>query len=247
MENNFHQIFNQKGYFIQKNIFSNQFIDNLLNEIKEIKDANFYYDSNKKLRRIEKLYDKGKYLNELNNLILSKISQIFDKEFLIFKDKYNAKPPGGKGFFPHFDGIFEFKDQDNNIKKGWYEYGNYFVNVLVALDDCNEKNGTIEISNRFEKNEFDYLINFTKKNGTPELNFNALKRCKFEKIILKKGDLVFFSNICPHKSDQNNSNYFRRTLYYTYLSKEFGFQYQKYFEDKESSKNQTSKSLDNSN
>ena len=38
--------------------------------------------------------------------------------FLIFKDKYNAKPPGGKGFFPHFDGIFEFKDQEfEKLKK----------------------------------------------------------------------------------------------------------------------------------
>ena len=242
--NKFQQIFNKKGYFIQRNIFSNEFIDNLIDEISKIKNANFYYDTQKKLRRIEKLYDKGKYLKELNNLILSKLLDIFNEEFLIFKDKFNAKPPGGNGFFPHFDGIFEFKDKNDKIRKGWYEYGNFFVNVLVALDDCTERNGTIEIANRFKKNDFEYLINFTKKNGTPELDSISVKKCKFEKIILKKGDIVFFSNICPHKSEKNISNDNRRTLYYTYLSKNFGLQYEKYFQDKELSKNKTSKSLD---
>ena len=242
--NKFQQIFNKKGYFIQRNIFSNEFIDNLIDEISKIKNANFYYDTHKKLRRIEKLYDKGKCLKELNNLILSKLLDIFNEEFLIFKDKFNAKPPGGNGFFPHFDGIFEFKDKNDKIRKGWYEYGNFFVNVLVALDDCTERNGTIEIANRFKKNDFEYLINFTKKNGTPELDSISVKKCKFEKIILKKGDIVFFSNICPHKSEKNISNDNRRTLYYTYLSKNFGLQYEKYFQDKELSKNKTSKSLD---
>ena len=244
MTNKLQQIFNKKGYFVQRNIFSNEFIDNLIDEINKIENANFYYDSHKKLRRIEKLYDKGKYLKDLNNLILTKLLDIFDKEFLIFKDKFNEKTPGGNGFFPHFDGIFEFKDQSDKIRKGWYEYGNFFVNVLVALDDCNEKNGTIEIANRFKKNDFEYLIEFTKKNGTPELNTISVKKCKFEKIVLKKGDIVLFSNICPHKSEKNISNEDRRTLYYTYLSKNFGHQYEKYFHDKELSKNKTSKSLD---
>tara|TARA_S200000501_G_C20858984_1_gene758883 strand:- start:1270 stop:2049 length:780 start_codon:yes stop_codon:yes gene_type:complete len=244
MMNKLHKIFNQKGYFIQKNVFSEEFINSLINEINKIENANFYYDSYKKLRRIEKLYDKGKYLKDLNNLILSKLLDIFNKEFLIFKDKFNAKPPGGKGFFPHFDGIFEFQDENNKIRKGWYEYGNFFVNVLVALDDCTEENGTIEIANRFDKNDFAYLIDFTKKNGTPELNSISVKKCSFEKIVLKKGDVVFFSNICPHKSEKNTSNNNRRTLYYTYLSKDFGYQYEKYFHDKELSRNKTSKSLD---
>ena len=108
MTSKLQQTFNQ-GYIIQKNVFSEKFVDNLINEISEVKNANFYYDSYNKLRRIEKLYDKGKYLKNLRSLILSKLLDIFNKEFFIFKDKFNAKPPGGQGFFPHFDGIFEFK------------------------------------------------------------------------------------------------------------------------------------------
>ena len=101
-----------------------------------------------------------------------------------------------------------------------------------------------ELLNTWLITYFEYLIEFTKKNGTPELNTISVKKFKFEKIVLKKGDIVLFSNICPHKSEKNISNEDRRTLYYTYLSKNFGHQYEKYFHDKELSKNKTSKSLD---
>ena len=244
MAQDYKKIFEKKGYFIIEKIISKHFTDSILKEIKNIKDANYYFDKNKKLRRIEKLYDKGEKLIKLNKIILSKLLDIFNKEFYIFKDKYNAKPPGGNGFFPHFDGIFEFKDKNNNIKKGWYEYGNFFVNVLIALDDSNIENGTIEIANKHNLNDFENLLNYTKKNGTPELNEVSVKKNSFQKIILKKGDVVFFSNTCPHKSEKNNSKKDRRTLYYTYLPKKFGFQYNNYFSDKENSQNKTSKSLD---
>ena len=36
---------------------------------------------------------------------------------MIFKDKFNAKPPGGDGFYAHFDGIFNFVNQNNEKKK----------------------------------------------------------------------------------------------------------------------------------
>ena len=129
----FKKAFVQKGYFVIKNIFSENFIDSLLLEINTIKNANYYYDNEKKLRRIEKLYDKGENLKKLNNLILNKLCDVFDEDFFIFKDKFNAKPPGGNGFFPHFDGIFEFSDDKNIIKKGWYEYGDFFVNTLNKM------------------------------------------------------------------------------------------------------------------
>ena len=38
---------------------------------------------------------------------------LFEKKFTIFKDKYNAKPPKGEGFYAHYDGIFYFKN--NNL------------------------------------------------------------------------------------------------------------------------------------
>ena len=155
---------------------------------------------------------------------------------MIFKDKFNLKPPGGEGFYAHYDGIFYFTDSENRKKRGWYEYGNSFVNVLLSLDDSNEENGTIEIA-KSHKNNFDELLKNTKNNGTPDLLSVVEKNNIFEKINLNAGDLVVFKNTCPHRSGINVSNSNRRILYYTYLSQEFGSQYENYFKDKKMSKN----------
>ena len=84
-------------------------------------------------------------------------------------------------------------------KNGWYEYSNFFVNVLIALDECNKKNGTIELAKQ-HKGNFNDLLKKTKNDGTPAIKSSVLKNIKFNAINLKIGDAVFFSNTCPHKS-----------------------------------------------
>ena len=113
---------------------------------------------------------------------------------------------------------------------------------MLSLDDSNEENGTIEIA-KSHKNNFDELLKNTKNNGTPDLLSVVEKNNIFEKINLNAGDLVVFKNTCPHRSGKNVSNSNRRILYYTYLSQEFGSQYENYFKDKKMSKNKSSKSL----
>jgi ectoine hydroxylase-related dioxygenase (phytanoyl-CoA dioxygenase family) len=235
--------FNDKGFFICKKVFEEKFIIKLLDEIYKSKDTIKYFDNNKKLRRVEKLYKKGQLLKESNLIILKLLKKIFDDTFILFKDKFNAKPPNGEGFFAHYDGIFQFKDQKNNIKNGWYEYSNYFINALIALDECNSNNGTIEIS-RAHKGDFYHLLDNTKKNGTPALKLDIENKTVFETINLDIGDVVFFSHTCPHRSKKNNSNKDRRILYYTYAKSNDENIYEKYFIDKETSKNPL-KSLDN--
>jgi hypothetical protein len=112
----------------------------------------------------------------------------------------------------------------------------------VALDPCNEKNGTIEIADRYNGN-FNELYEITQKNGTPNIINNIEKKLNFEKIILNAGDIVIFSNTCPHRSKKNNSEINRKTLYYTYTPLKDGSKYLDYFRDKSKSKNNTSKSL----
>ena len=91
--------FEMKGFFKCKKIFSKDYISVLIEEINNSKNNNKYYDKSNRLRRIEKIYDKGKYLIDANKKIINIIKLIFDQDFLIFKDKFNAKPPGGDGFF----------------------------------------------------------------------------------------------------------------------------------------------------
>ena len=242
MPENYKQKFNNYGFYKVKNFVTKEEIKKIIEEINETDDVDIYRDRNNRIRRIERIYDKGETLNQINSRFISLIKENLDINVLIFKDKFNLKPPNGEGFYAHYDGIFHFNDSYNKRKMGWYEYGNLFINVLLALDDCNQENGTIEIADSHQ-NDFHKLIKNTRDDGTPDLLENIEKKTKFEKIDLNAGDLVIFKNTCPHRSGKNTSDSNRRILYYTYLLEKFGDQYQNYFEDKKKSKNKTSKSL----
>ena len=233
-----HKEFLIKGFFVCKNILEKNFILNLINDISKAKNTQKYFDNNNIIRRVEKLYNKSENLISLNNKIMNILKNIFNKDFTIFKDKFNAKPPGGEGFYAHYDGIFEFIDENNKKKKGWYEYGDFFINALVALDACDKVNGTIEIAKN-HLGGFDKLLTNTKNNGTPALSEEIENKIRFELINLNIGDIVFFLNTCPHRSKKNYSNKDRRILYYTYSPAEFGSKYNKYFDDKIKSKNKS--------
>ncbi len=234
--------YNTKGFIVVKKFLTKNFTEKILKEIAYSKNTDVYFDQHGNLRRVEQLFDKGKNLVILNKRILTLIKRIFKLKLVIFKDKFNAKPPGGEGFDPHYDGIFYFKDKNNKTKKGWYEYSNYFVNVLIALDDCNKNNGTIELSNMHNES-FEELYSRTKRNGTPDINPSYLKKLNFKSISLRAGDILIFSNKVPHKSRKNQSKKNRRTLYYTYCNEIKKNSYKKYFNDKLKSRNKTSKSL----
>ena len=75
---------------------------------KKLEDVDVYSDRSGLLRRLERLYDKGENLNQLNIKIIEFLKKTFNKSFLIFKDKFNSKPPGGEGYKAHFDGILNF-------------------------------------------------------------------------------------------------------------------------------------------
>ena len=233
--------FDNDGYFVFKNFVEKKFIIQIINEINTSKNTIKYFDNYDVLRRIEKIYDKGSNLLLLNEKISILLKEVFNKDFLIFKDKYNAKPPGGEGFFAHYDGIFHYINSNNQKKNGWYEYGDFFVNALVAIDDCNKENGTIELA-KSHQGGFHELLNNTKKDGTPALTSEIESITNFNLINLNVGDIVVFSNKCPHRSKKNYSNKSRRIIYYTYTLEKNGSKYEEYFKDKEGSKNK-SKSL----
>ena len=125
--------FDKNGFFICKNVFEKSVIFEILSEIKKAENIVKYFDNENILRRVEKLYDKGMNLISLNKKISEILKSVFEEDFLIFKDKFNAKPPGGEGFIAHYDGVFHFMDSDNNKKNGWYEYGDIFINVLILI------------------------------------------------------------------------------------------------------------------
>ena len=56
-----------EGFFTYKNAFDKKFISDVINDIDNAKGTIKYFDNNKNLRRIEKLYDKGEQFAEAWN------------------------------------------------------------------------------------------------------------------------------------------------------------------------------------
>jgi hypothetical protein len=93
------------------------------------------------------------------------------------------------------------------------------------------KNGALEIA-KSHKGNFEQLFVNTKKDGTPALSAKVESKTIFNLINLDVGDMVVFSNTCPHRSKRNNSQKVRRIIYYTYSLGENGSKYKEYFEYK---------------
>ena len=107
--------FKKKGFIKIKKFFSKKLINKILEEVSNSENTDIYFDRNGNLRRIERLFDKGKNLKFVNKKILNFLNRFLKKKLVIFKDKFNAKPPGGEGFSPHYDGIFYFKNKNNQM------------------------------------------------------------------------------------------------------------------------------------
>tara|TARA_B110000027_G_scaffold134231_1_gene165760 strand:+ start:173 stop:916 length:744 start_codon:yes stop_codon:yes gene_type:complete len=240
--NKFINEFNTKGYFKVTQFINQNMIDKIIDEIKIITNITIYKDRKNQVRRLEQFYNKGLNLNKLNLKCCEFIKNTINKEVVIFKDKLNTKPSGGEGFSAHYDGVFRFKDANSKLQNGWYYYGDFFVNILLALDECTEQNGTIEIANSHD-GDFNQLLKNTTNDGTPNLLSEVERKTSFEKIILQPGDIVIFKSTCPHRSKKNTSSTDRKVLYYTYSDISNGSQYTNYFNDKKNSKNETEKSL----
>ena len=115
--NKFFDEYNEVGYFKIKNFLEKNEVSKIELELEKcLKNKGIlkYKDKNGKIRRIEKIYDKGKFLKQFDLNVKKLLKKIFQKKYSIFKDKLNIKPPGGEGFFAHYDGIFKFKNKNND-------------------------------------------------------------------------------------------------------------------------------------
>ena len=64
----------------------------------------------------KEIYVDKIYLKD-SNIETPSSPDIFQEKMTIFKDKFNSKPPGGEGFYAHYDGIFLWKNKKNFEKK----------------------------------------------------------------------------------------------------------------------------------
>ena len=62
------------------------------------------------------------------------VSDLFGDNAVLFKDKINFKLPGGDGFKEHQD-----------VQAGWDDYGKLHITAMVAIDETNAENGSVEM------------------------------------------------------------------------------------------------------
>ena len=86
MNTNILKEYSLNGYFTIKNVFSLSNIHDLKDEIKVADNVDKYFDKNGEIRRIERIFNKGKKLNFLNKEIIKILKNIFKEDYIIFKD-----------------------------------------------------------------------------------------------------------------------------------------------------------------
>lgn len=235
-----HNEFIQNGYVVFEKYFSNEDItqiNNAIEEVKSLPDIDVYKDRSGNLRRIEHFTYRHDVLKRVDEKLKALLLDVTSTEQALFKDKINFKPPGGEGFYAHYDGIFQFQKKDGVTRNGWYEYASDFNNALIVLDSFTDVNGALEIS-RIRRGDFETLLADTKCNGTPDIKDDLTVDLEFRPLYCPRGSVVLFKHNCPHRSGPNYSASDRRSLYLTYNNLSDGAFYDAYFLDKTGSTNQ---------
>ena len=235
----FSEAYKRFGYVIIEDFFSLKTVSEIKKAIQVVKeegDVDLYVDRSGNLRRMEHFTFKHEVFKLVNEELIKILFKLTTLEQIIFKDKVNFKPPKGEGFYPHFDGVFQYKTDSGEVKNGWYEYASVFNNCLICLDQFNLDNGTLEISHSHNE-DFSLLLEKTKLDGSPNIRNDQLSHLDFQPILADAGSLIVFKHTCPHKSSPNYSNSDRGSLYLTYNNLIDGAFYEQYFIDKKKSIN----------
>jgi ectoine hydroxylase-related dioxygenase (phytanoyl-CoA dioxygenase family) len=154
-----------------------------------------------------------------SNLITRKrmqqaVSELFGEPAVLFKDKINFKLPGGDGFKEHQD-----------VQAGWDDYASLHITAMVAIDETNEENGSLEMIPGLHRQGLlgEKWAPLTDAD-TGEVSYTAV-HCQ-------PGDAVFFDSYAPHRSQPNHTEHARRVLYITYNKASEGDHRDAYYADK---------------
>ncbi len=171
--------------------------------------------SRRVLQRIENFvpYHEGFQGLFTDHRMQGAVEQLFAEKAVLFKEKINFKLPGGDGFKPHQDS-----------QAGWDKYADFFISVLVCIDEATIENGCLEVVSGHHKRGL-----FRSWEPMSEAD---MKGMNFVPVPTKPGDLIFFDCYAPHQSQPNFSDNIRRLYYATYNKLSAGDHQAQYYADK---------------
>ncbi|QIR41540.1 phytanoyl-CoA dioxygenase family protein [Tolypothrix sp. PCC 7910] len=221
--------FKQEGFLLKKNLFNKLEMDNIKKWVQEIEaypevigkywryyEKSLIEEKNRLLSRIENFSPDHQEMNSLINKskMVTIVSELLGEQAVLFKEKINFKMPGGNGFTPHQD-----------MQAGWNTYANFYITVLLSIDESNVENGCLEVAPGYHN------LGLIGEMWKP-LTENEIKDMKFIPIATQPGDAIFFDCYIPHRSQPNFSNSPRRILYLTYNRLNEGNHREQYYTDK---------------
>jgi hypothetical protein len=168
------------------------------------------------VNRIENIAPFHAGFQALTEALKGPVGQLLGEEAVLFKEKINFKMPGGDGFKPHQDS-----------QAGWDKYADFFISVLLSIDEATAENGCIEIVGGHHKRGL-----FRSWQPLTEKDMAGMK---FVPCPTRPGDIVFFDCYAPHQSAPNLSDKIRRIYYATYNRRSAGDHMARYYADKHAS------------
>jgi len=168
------------------------------------------------INRIENMTPFHKGLAELAACLLPSVGHLLGEEAVLFKDKINFKMSGGEGFEPHQDS-----------QAGWEDYADYFINVMVCIDEATLENGCLEVAPRVNHELVGQEWKPLTKEETAKMDFTAYP--------VQPGDVIYFDSYAPHRSAKNLTGTTRRLYFSTYNRLSDGDHLAAYYADKRKS------------
>ena len=165
------------------------------------------------INRIEKISPFHDGFAALQDVLSAPVSQLFTEQAVLFKEKINFKMPGGDGFKPHQDS-----------QAGWQDYADYFISVMVCIDEATIENGCLQLVTGFQNQGLF-------REWEP-LSDDDMANMEFIHYPTKPGDIVFFDCYTPHASEPNLTNKMRRLYFATYNKLSEGDHLEQYYADK---------------
>lgn len=212
------------------------------------KNEDFYHEPTltsvpNPLRRVERVLDYSPAIKQLlsSNLIHNALFDLLGEKQILFKDKVNYKPPSSTGFRPHIDGHFFWRKTGGDYRRGWLDYADSFINLVLPIDPCLTSNGCLYLANLTQTQDIfglDWLSITNQLDSLgPYLRSIELNQLSFFPLELNSGDIALFDWRLPHYSLKNRSTQYRRIFYATFHGHQFGDNRDAYYIDKRSSEN----------
>ncbi|KAJ2004922.1 hypothetical protein H4R26_002232 [Coemansia thaxteri] len=148
--------------------------------------------------------------------VMGILKQLTGEPYVLFKEKINAKLPGGQGFKPHQDApAFTHLGQVNHIT------------ILFTIDGSYIENGCLHVVPKSHQNSI--LIPHHEDGSIVDEWCDSHTWTPVE---CNSGDVLVFGSYLAHKSGVNTSSDSRANLYMTYNPLSEGDKRAEYYEDK---------------